>query len=377
MPQTVLPVKPYFPSEDIEEAKATLQEILSSGMLTLGKHNAEFEKEFSRLCKVDHAVAVNSGTSALEISLRCIGLKEGDEVLLPTNTFAATAAAVIFAGGRPVLTDIDPESLCLSPEVIRDKISDKIRGIIAVHIGGLVCPDILEIKDICKNRKLFLIEDAAHAAGSMIGHAPAGSIGDTGCFSFYPTKVITTAEGGMMTTNDGRIAAKAKIMRDQGKESFSSSSHVALGNNWRLSEISAALGVLQLKRLGEIIDRRNGIARLYDKAFKSMDGTRPILVSLNSRSNYYKYTVILPDGVNRDGLKQKLRADGVICGSEVYWPPLHLQPYYQELLGTKLGDFPVAEDVCSRMICPPLNSQMTNEDASFVTDRFAANLGTV
>lgn len=370
MSRYIPPVKPYFPAEDIEEIKKHVENILKSGMLTLHTYTKEFEKLFAKICNVRNTIAVNSGTAALEIALRCMKLNPGDEVLVPTNTFSATAAAIIFASGKPRFTDIDPSTLCIDAENVQKNLTDKTRGVIVVHIGGLVCPDIKAIREICQDRRLFLIEDAAHAHGSSIDGKPAGSLGDVGCFSFYPTKVMTTGEGGMITTNDDTIAERARILRDQGKEDFSSNRIVELGYNWRMQEISAAIGIVQLKRLPEMLERRNEIARYYDREFSRVKGLNPIITPKNIINSYYKYVLILDHDIDREELKEKLREKGVRCSGEVYWPPLHLQPIYQRILKTKQGDFPKAEDVCRRMICPPIYTGMTLEDAKYVVDKF-------
>ncbi|MGQ9744370.1 MAG: DegT/DnrJ/EryC1/StrS family aminotransferase, partial [Candidatus Bathycorpusculaceae bacterium] len=195
-----------------------------------------------------------------------------------------------------------------------------------------------------------------------------------GCFSFYPTKVMTTGEGGMITTNINEVAEKAKILRDQGKENFNSSIIIELGYNWRLQEISAAIGLTQLKRLKEIIKKRNEIAKYYDNKLSRISGITPLKTPSNIVNNYYKYVAFLDEDINREKLKEKLRAKGVRCSGEVYWPPLHLQPIYRKLLGTKEGDFPQAEDACKRMICLPLYAQMTTEDMQYVVEKLRETL---
>lgn len=374
MSRIVPPVKPYFLEEDIEQIKVDVEKILQSGMLTLHTYTMEFESQFAKLCNVKHAVAVNSGTSALEITLRALKVGAGDEVLVPTNTFTATAATVIFAGAKPKLTDINSETLCIDVENVQKNLTSKTKGVIAVHIGGLICPEIEEIKEICKEEKLFLVEDAAHAQGSSINQKPAGSLGDAGCFSFYPTKVMTAGEGGMITTNNDEIAKKSRILRDQGKENFNSNIIIELGYNWRLPEINAAIGLTQLKRLPEIIERRNEVAKYYDKELSKISEINPLRTPPNILNNYYKYVAFLDAGIDREKLKEKLRVKGVRCSGEVYWPPLHLQPVYKQLLGTKEGDFPQAEDVCKRMICLPIYAQMTMEDAQFVIEKLRETL---
>lgn len=369
MSKVIPPVKIYFPAEDIAIIKNNIEKILLSGMLTLHTYTREFEAQFAQLCNVKHAIAVNSGTGALDMTLRAMDLKPRDEVLIPTNTFTATATTAFFAGGKPVLTDVDPKTLCIDAENVQRFVTSKTRGVIAVHIGGLICPDIHAIREICNDRGLFLVEDAAHAHGSTMNNHAAGSFGDAGCFSFYPTKVITTGEGGMITTNSSEIARKARIMRDQGKENFHSSRVIELGYNWRLPEISAAIGISQLGRLQEIIEKRNRISKYYDSLLSKIEGIQPREASTNTVDNYYKYVAFLDSKTNRDKVKEELRAKGVHCSGEVYWPPLHLQPLYRKLLRTKEGDFPAAEDACKRMICLPIYTEMTIQDAGYVVEK--------
>jgi len=361
MPNTIPPTKPFFVSADIEEFKAYLDQIFESGILTLGEHTREFENQFATFVGVRHAIAVNSGTSALEISLRKYELTGVDEVIVPTNTFGATCAAVIHAGGKPVITDVDKDTLTIRAENIKRAITPKTRGVIAVHIGGLVCPDIDEIGELCDERGIFLLEDAAHAHGSRADDKLAGSLGSAGCFSFYPTKVITTGEGGMITTNDDELAVHARILRDQGKEDFSSNTIVKLGHNWRMQEISAALGLLQLRRLGEFIERRNAIARIYDRALDDL-GISRVVTPAGHLNNYYKYTFFLPRGLDRSTFKTLCRNQGVSYGGEVYWPPLHLQPAFRKYIHED-STYPISDSYGTRMVNPPMFSQMTEEQA--------------
>ena len=364
--EVIPPAKPYLPESDIAEIKEKVERVLRSGMLTLGEYTREFEQKFSDGVNVKHAIAVNSGTSALEIALRAQGLKPGDEVIIPTNTFGATAAAPIFAGGRPHITDISPSSLTLDSEIVKNAITPKTKGVIAVHIGGLICPEIEKIKEICEERGLFLIEDAAHAHGSKVDGRSAGALGSAAAFSFYPTKVMTSGEGGMITTDDDEIAQTARILRDQGKESFNSNRIVMVGYNWRMPEISAAIGIVQLRRLPEFIEKRNALAKVYDEAFDA-SGLERVVTPPNQLNNYYKYTYFLPKFANRDKFKSICRERGVAYGGEVYWPPLHLQPAYREFL-SEHSRFPNADEWCSRMVNPPMFSQMTIEQAERVIE---------
>jgi len=361
-------VKLFFPPEDISKIVGYTRQILESGMLTLGEFTREFERKFSEYLHVKHAVAVSSGTAALEIALRSVGIGNNDEVIVPTNTFTATAAAVFFAGGKPVLVDVNPNTICIDIANIEKALTDRTKGVIVVHMGGLVCPEIEQIAEICRKRGIFLIEDAAHAHGSLHEGQAAGSFGDVGCYSFYPTKVMTTAEGGMVVTNNEEMATKAKVLRDQGKKNFSGNDIVELGYNWRINEISAAIGSTQLERLPEIVKGRNEIAKIYDQGLAKSSHLSPLKIPAGDLCNYYKYVVFLRRGLDRDKFKQNLREKGVSPTGEVYWPPLHLQPIYRKLLGTSPGDFPVSEDYCSRMVCLPIYPQLSREEAQYVVE---------
>ncbi|MGA2790612.1 MAG: DegT/DnrJ/EryC1/StrS family aminotransferase [Candidatus Bathyarchaeia archaeon] len=360
------PAKPFFPQTDIDELKGDLEQILASGMLTLGAYTKKFESEFAKFVNAPHAVAVNSGTSALEIALRALGLKSAGEVILPTNTFGATAAAVVFAGGTPIITDVSRDGLTIDSDIVRRALTPNTKGVIAVHIGGLICPDIEGIRELCDKKGLFLVEDAAHAHGSMIGNKKAGTLGSAGAFSFYPTKIITSGEGGMITTNNEEVAEFSRIMRDQGKESFSSNRIVRLGYNWRMPEICAATGLVQLRHLSDFIQKRNAIAKAYDMTLEKL-GIERVVTPPNQLNNYYKYTYLLPKNINRDEFKANCRKRGVIYGGEVYWPPLHMQPAFKSYLqhGAR---FETADDLCQRMVNPPIFSQMTSQEVNTVID---------
>ena len=343
-------------------------------MLTLGSYTRKFEKAFAEQSRVKYAVAVNSATAALEMTVQTLSDFDfdHDEVLVPTNTFPATVAAVIHAGLTPKLTDVNPETLCIGLSDIEQNMTEKTKMVIAVHIGGLVCPEIEEIRRFCSENGLYLIEDAAHAHGSTLHGQKAGSFGIAGCFSFYATKVMTTGEGGMITTNSFRLMEQACIIRDQGKADFHSSKIIRLGSNWRLPEINAAIGIVQLRRLPEIIRKRNQVANCYDNAFEGLVGfvprTTPSGVQTSyTVNNFYKYVVLLNDcPLSRDEAKARLKARGVHCSGEVYDPPVHLQPFYRQYFGAKQGDFPNAEMAAKKMLCLPIHTSMTLDDARHV-----------
>jgi perosamine synthetase len=367
----VPPAAVYFPEEDRPQITARIIECLESGALTLGKYGRQLEEEFARLCDVPYAVAVNSGTSALEIILRAIGV-EGREVIVPSNTFFATAAAVQHAGGRVRFADCDPDTFALDVASLRSSLNANTAVVILVHIGGIITPHIREIEKICRMVGVPLVEDAAHAHGSTLDGRPAGSFGLAAAFSFYPTKVMTSGEGGIITTRDEAIHREAMIYRDQGKEGFTTNYHVRLGYNWRMSEPHAVIGLAQMARLPEFIARRQEIASEYNSGIGALrDHIRPLRPIRGSVSNYYKYMAMI-EGVDRAELKRTMRERfDVGLSGEVYETPCHLQPIFAAFLD---GPLPQAEKICAGHICLPVSAKMTREDARYVLTSLGAAL---
>jgi len=360
----------YFPPEDRALILQQIDECLASGQLTLGKFGALLEEEFAASIGVRHAIAVNSGTSAIEIPLRALGV-QGREVLVPANTFIATATAVLAAGASVRFVDCDPHTMAIDPRSLRRSIGPATAGVVVVHIGGLVSPAIDEIRRICDERGIWLFEDAAHAHGSTLDGRAAGSFGAAASFSFYPTKVMTSAEGGMIVTNDDRLADESRVYRDQGKASFLTNLHTRLGSNWRLSEPHAVIGLSQFHRLEQFVAHRRRIARLYDAALEGLPLT-PLFIPDRAQSNYYKYVAFLPDGIDRAALKQTLRREfDVSLSGEVYDTPLHRQPVFAELAG---GPFPGADAICARHICLPISAVISEDEAGYVVESLRSAL---
>jgi perosamine synthetase len=370
--RTVPAAKIQFSAEDRAWIAERIQEVLASGQLTLGKYGTEFEGQFAKLCGTPHAIAVNSGTSALEIILRTLDI-QGKDVLVPTNTFFATAAAVVHAGGRPVLVDMDPESFGIKPEDLEQSLTPKTVGIIVVHIGGIVSRRVPEIQELARRKGLWLMEDAAHAHGSSFNNVKAGAFGIASSFSFYPTKVMTSGEGGMIVTSDNRINEEARIYRDQGKASFTQNSHVRMGYNWRMSEPHAIIGLKHLERLPSMIADRQKMALAYDRGLKGFKNLTALTVPSGGRCNYYKYIAILREARDRKALKTLLRGQyGVSLAGEVYEEPLHRQPVFEPYV---TGSLPVAEDYCARHVCLPIFSGMEEQDVKHVLEALRATIG--
>jgi perosamine synthetase len=364
--------KIQFLPEDRLWIAERIQEVLSSGQLTLGKYGAEFEKKFAQFCGVRHAIAVNSGTSSLEIILRSLDV-EGKDVLVPTNTFFATAAAVVHAGGNPILVDMDPKTFSLHPEAVEKSLTCRTAGIIVVHIGGIITAQMPALVDLANRRGLWLVEDAAHAHGSSYRSKSAGAFGVAGSFSFYPTKVMTSAEGGMIVTDDDRIAEESRIYRDQGKASFTVNAHVRMGYNWRMSEPHAIIGLKHLERLPAMIADRQSIAAIYDAGLGNFENLKTLKIPTGGVCNYYKYIAVMKQKRDRKEIKKILRERyEVSLAGEVYEEPLHKQPVFDKYCARAL---PISEDLCSRHICLPVYSGMDQADASRVLSALKEVIG--
>jgi dTDP-4-amino-4,6-dideoxygalactose transaminase len=366
----VPPARVSFPAEDRAEILARIDEALTSGQLTLGPIGRELEAAFAKRHTTQYAVAVGSGTSALEIILRSLDV-EGREVIVPANTFFATAAAVVHAGARVVFVDCDPDTMAFDLADVEAHLTADSAAVVAVHIGGLISPAVPALAQLCRDRGVHLVEDAAHAHGSALGGKSAGTFGIAGAFSFYPTKVMAGGEGGMIVTDDEAIVEAAHTFRDQGKGSFLANFHTRMGANWRMSEPHAAIVQSQLGRLDEFIAARQSLAKRYDASIEDM-GLRPLDIPADAHCNYYKYIAFLPEGVERAALKQIMREKfDVGLSGEVYDTPLHQQPVFEAFADRPL---PGAELIGARHICLPLYPSLSEGDADYVVESLGTAL---
>jgi len=370
--------RPLFDESSIKSILKDVEEILRSGLLaesTPGSRSPyvkKFEEMFADYVGTKEAIAVSCGTAAIEIPLRYFDIK-GGEVIVPTNTFIASANAVLYAGGKPVLSDIKSETLCIDPDDAQSRITSKTRGIMVVHIAGLVCPQIHELREICQDHRLFLIEDAAHGHGATINGKKAGSLGDVGSFSFFPTKVMTTCEGGMITTDDLDLARMARRMRNHGRHE-KTGLVVTLGYNWLMDEIGAVIGIHQLEQLENFVQRRNDIAKKYNKGLQEIEGAEPVFTPSNIRNSYYKYPVYLDERVDPSRLTQFLKSEYHVNIGNIYYPPCHLMPLYKEMFGYKGRELPISEQVLKRVITLPMHVQMTDTDINRVLEGLATGI---
>lgn len=360
----IIGARPYFHDEDVPELLSRLEKIIRGGRLIFGDNTREFEESFRAYVRAQHAVAVSSCTAALEIAMRFFGVK-GREVIVPTNTFAACVSAVIYAGGKPVLADMNPQTFCLETADALSRINANTAGIIIVHVAGLIYPEIDRLRETCRERGLFLLEDASHAHGATIDERPAGNLADAACFSFYPTKVMTTGTGGMITTDNGELAGYARSVRHHG-QGESLEQIVNLGSDWCMNELSAALGVYQLKRLAENVEHRNRVVEWYRKALAGLEWIAIPNYSENLRHAYYKFPVVLSEKIKKEKLREIMLDEYHIELGSIYDPPCHLHPVFQKELGWFAGMFPRAEAMLARQICLPMHSVITEADVAEV-----------
>lgn len=361
---------PRFPPDDIGEMLPQIDAILRSGRLILGPHTERFEEEFRAYVGAAHAVALSSCTAALQVCMRHYQV-QGREVILPTNNFVGVVSAVLSEGGIPVLADMDPASFCMDTEDALARITPRTAGVIAVHIAGRIDPGIERLREACEARGLFLVEDASHAHGASLAGRKAGSLAETACFSFYPTKIMTTQTGGMITTRHAELAKLARSMRHHGV-GRSLDDVVNLGNDWCLPEISALLGRYQLRRVDENVAHRNRMVELYRAR---LGGHGWLAIPVHPRDvvhAYYKLPLLLREGIDRDAFRRLLWTEHAVENGAIYDPPCHLQPALRQRLGLREGAFPGAEAGLRRQLCPPMHSSLEPRDVERVCDAMEA-----
>lgn len=343
------------PQIGAEEKQAVL-EVLDSGMIAQGPRVKAFEEAFAAMCGVKHAVATTSGTTALHTALLAHGIGEGDEVITSPFTFIASANSILYVGAKPVFVDIDPVTFNIAPDLIEAAITPRTRAIMPVHLFGLSC-DMDAIMQIAEKHNLLVIEDACQSHGASYNGRKVGSFG-TGTFSLYPTKNMTSAEGGMITTDDDMIAEKCRVIRQHGMRRRYY--HDEMGFNFRMTDVHAAIGLAQLKKLEKFNQARQANAQYLSKNLK---GVATPFVPEGCQHVYHQYTVRVPDG-RRDALRTYLQENGV--GSEVYYPvPVHLQKFYQEELGYHMS-LPESERAVAEVLSLPVHPALSQDDLATI-----------
>ena len=354
----------YFSNNCRQNIASDVSKILDSGQLMMGPFKDKFERLFCETIGIPYSISVNSGTTALTICLQYFDVV-GKEVLVPSGSFVTSISSIIFAGGKPVLVDMNPETLSFDLNDLENKISSETKGMIWVHLTGLISPEHQKIKDLAKSNNLFLIEDAAHALGASVNGSYAGTLGDAGCFSLFPTKIITSGTGGMITTQNNDLKSFAEKMRLFGKDP-QSNEILHLGNDWFLNEISACVGYHHLSELGAGISKRRAIAKKYLNALNRIPGISMLDVPEGNLPTYYQFPVFLDETINRQELINSLKEKYLIHTKGVY------RPCHEEHVFLKYNDGTLnkTEDALNRSLCLPMYVQMMDDEISYVTASF-------
>ena len=341
----------------------------------IGPEIDEFENAMKEYVGVDYCAALNSGTSALHAIILAYGLGKGDEIIVPSFTFISTANSVLFVGAKPTFSDIEEATLCLDPNLISEKITSNTKAVVPVDYAGLSCK-ITEIKEIAKEKKIVLIEDAAEALGATVKGKKVGSLSDSAIYSFCGNKVLTTGEGGAVVTNSKEIYEKVKLIRSHGRvdnigylDNPLESSYIEIGYNWRMSSITAALGISQLSKLDKIIKmRQNNAEYISSKLSKHSQIIVPNPPEGYGHS-YQFYTIRLPDKKTRDSLHEHLIKKRIF--SKVYFNPIHLSSFYMKKFGTKPNSLPVTEKISQQVLTLPMYPNMTSEEREYLVESVA------
>ncbi|KUG20854.1 MAG: DegT/DnrJ/EryC1/StrS family aminotransferase [Methanomicrobiaceae archaeon] len=366
---------------DGEEIEAVTR-VVQSGWLSMGPVTEAFEEAFARYVGVRHAFGVSSCTAALHLAHRIAGITAGDEVIAPSLTFVATTNSILYCGGTPVFADIcGRDDFNISPEAIERQITDRTKAITIVHYGGYPCA-MDEILEIARDRDVMLIEDAAHAIGAEYRGKKCGSFGDVGCFSFFANKNLATGEGGMIVTDDDRLAGQIQVLRSHGMTTMTWDRHrghafsydvLDLGYNYRLNELAAALGIVQLGKLRRNNEKRAGIVREYRRRLAELPGVSSPFERHSGGSAHHLFPVLLPEGVSRASVMERMREKGI--QTSIHYPPIHHFSYYKKMFGLREGALPQTEHVGGHELTLPLYPGMQTGDLDVIIDRLACCLG--
>lgn len=373
-----------IPLSDIEvgdDEVAAVTKVLNSKWLSLGEVTESFERAFAAFLGVKYAFAVTSGTAALHLAYAALGLKAGDEVIMPSLTFVATANAAIYVGATPVFAEVNgPDDLNISAADIERRITPRTRAITPVHYGGYAC-DMDAILEVARRHDLSVIEDAAHAPGASYRGRKVGTLGDVACFSFFPNKNLTTAEGGMVVTNREELAVSMRKMRSHGMTSLTMDRYrgrahsydvEVLGYNYRIDEIRSAIGLAQLKRLESNNIRRREAAQKYRRRLADLAGLSVPFSTFPHPSSNHIFPVLLDDAASRGGVVSSLKADGI--QTSIHYPPIHLLTYYRRRYGHKEGSLPLTEDACAREMTLPLFPGIREQEIEMVVNTLRRSL---
>jgi perosamine synthetase len=351
---------PEIADEDIR----AVADVVASGRLALGDRAEELERLIADHAGTRFGVAVSSGTAALHLIVRALGIGPGDEVLVPSFTFAASVNAFLFEGATPVFVDIEPETMTLDPSELEAQVTERTKAVMAVDVFGHPV-EWDEVTLFAERHALHIVDDSCEALGARYKGRALGAFGDAAAFAFYPNKQITTGEGGMIVTENEEIARLCRSMRNQGRPEMGQwLEHVRLGFNYRMDELSAGLGVSQFRRLEAFLEKRENVAATYTQLLSARDWVATPLVKPYVRMSWFVYVVTLAEGIDRDRAMQLMAADGI--PTRAYFSPLHLQPYIRERPDIRKGPLPVTENVARRTVALPFHNNVTLEQAERV-----------
>ncbi len=372
-------------SPDLTDAeRQAVADVMNTPMLSMGQYVKDFEQAFCDRTGAKHAIAVNSGTAGLHLCVRAAGIGEGDLVITTPFSFVASSNVMLFENAIPIFVDIDPKTGNIDTALIKDAIENtekylprkgaktdaKIKAILPVDVFGQPA-DMDEIMALAKEYNLTVIEDSCEALGAEYKRNPAGMLGDFGVFAFYPNKQMTTGEGGLVVTNNDEDADYMRAMRNQGRAPGDTwLTHTHLGFNYRLDEMSAALGAVQMSRLDEMLEKRTQVANWYESRLQDVEGVETQFIEKSTtKMSWFVYVVRFDKSINRDELAQTLIAKGIPV--RPYFAPIHLQPYMVKQFGYKRGDFPITEDLGNRSLALPFSGVMSEEQVAQVCETIA------
>jgi perosamine synthetase len=353
-----------------EREEELVLETLRSGQLSLGPMVDRFEEALAERIEAPYVAAVSSGTAGLHLCMRLAGIGPGDEVVTTPFSFVASANCALYEGASPVFADIDPRTLNLDPAAVEAAITPATKAILPVHIFGYPA-ELAELEALAAQHGLAIVEDACEALGSAYRGRPVGSSGHPSAFAFYPNKQMTTGEGGAVAVSSEDDWALLKSLSNQGRsDSGEWLTHARLGYNYRLDDLSAALGLAQLARFDEILSARSAVAARYGELLAGVEGVEaPLADDENHRRSWFVYVVMLDAGIDRNGVIASLAEEGI--ASKPYLPSIHLQPYYRERFGYREGMLPVAEDASARTLALPFHSRLATDDQERVVETLA------
>lgn len=345
-----------------------VMEVMKSDILSIGPKIKEFEKKIADYIGVKYAIAVNSGTSALHLIIKSLGIAEGDEVITTPFSFVSSTNCFLMEGAKPVFVDIDSKTFNMDLDKIEDKITKRTKAIVAVDVFGQPI-NMRRLKQIADKHNLYLIEDSCEAIGSVYNGDKTGALADAATFAFYPNKQITTGEGGIIVTNNKKIADSSESLRSQGRATTGFwLHHEKMGYNYRMSELQAALGCVQMERLDEIIDKRNKVANMYNEELKDLTGVNiPYIHEDVSRMSWFVYVIQIDNTIDRNKVMEYLKNNGIGC--RPYFTPIHIQPYMVEMFGYKEEDYPITADIGRRSIALPFFNDLSLEEIKYVASK--------